>query len=89
MTSEINNTEVDCLLDTGALGNYMSEDTAKSTKVKLHGKPFKVSWLQTNSVLMYWVKSSLTLKSKEEYILILASVWCLSCALTSFWARTS
>ena len=41
VTSEINNTEVDCLLDTGASENFMSEDTAKSIKVKLHGKLFK------------------------------------------------
>ena len=49
VTSEINNTEVDCLLDTGASGNFMSEDTAKSTKMKLHGKPFKVS-MATNKL---------------------------------------
>ena len=47
--SEINDTEVDCLLDTKASGNFMCEDTAKSTKVKLHGKPFKVS-MATNKL---------------------------------------
>ena len=41
--TEINDTEVDCLLDTEASGNFMSEDTAKFIKVKLHGKPFKLS----------------------------------------------
>ena len=49
MMSEINDTEVNCLLDTGASGNFMSEDTAKSTKVKLHGKPYKVS-MATNKL---------------------------------------
>ena len=49
VTSEINDTEVDCLLHTGASGNFMSEDTAKSTKVKLYGKPFKVS-MATNKL---------------------------------------
>ena len=34
VTSEINDIEIDCLLDTGASGNFMSEDTAKSIKVK-------------------------------------------------------
>ena len=49
VTSEINDTEVDSLLDTGASGNFMSEDTAKCTKVKLHGKSFKVS-MATNKL---------------------------------------
>ena len=40
VTSEINNIEVDCLLDTEASGNFVSEDTAKSIKVKLQKKPF-------------------------------------------------
>ena len=38
VTLEINDIEVDCLLDTRASGNFMNEDTAKSTKVKLHGE---------------------------------------------------
>ena len=50
VTSEINDTEVDCLLDTGASRNFMSKDTAKSTKVKLYGKPFKVS-MATNKLI--------------------------------------
>ena len=43
VTSEINDIGVDWLLDTAASGNFMSEDTAKSAKVKLHEKPFKAS----------------------------------------------
>ena len=49
VTSEINDTEVGCLSDTGVSGNFMSEDTARSTKVKLHGESFKVS-MATNKL---------------------------------------
>ena len=39
---EINEIEVDCSLDFGGSRNLMSEDTAKSIKVKLQEKLFKV-----------------------------------------------
>ena len=41
VTSKINGIEVDCLLHIGNSGSCMSEDTAKSIKVKVLGVNFK------------------------------------------------
>ena len=40
---EIADREVDCLLDTGASENFISECTAKSIGANIQGKPFKDS----------------------------------------------